>query len=115
MAALEGSVVAHARDRLATGSEAQEEEGNVGTVFEVATTKRLFEAVTAVDAFGAVQVDLPEVGPFERVVPFEANTGRFVDETCTVSIATTHDVSHKRPSRRDEFEVTSDPMIRRLA
>ncbi len=114
VATLERPVKANPGHRFAIRGKAQKEEGHPRAVFEVATPKRLFEAVTAVHAFGAVQVNLPQIGPFERVVTFETNAGRLVDETRPVSVATTHDVSHKRPSRRDEFEVTSDQKIRRL-
>ena len=62
MAALEGTVEAHARDRLAVRVETEEEERNAVAVFEVAPAEASPRSRSCGSALGLVEVDLPQVG-----------------------------------------------------
>ena len=70
---LERPVKADARDRLAVGGKAEEEEGHTVAVLEIAPSQGLFEPVVPVDALGPVQVHLPEVRSLEGMMALEAN------------------------------------------
>jgi hypothetical protein len=59
----------------------------------------LFEAAVAVDTFCTVEIQLPQIGPIKRVMPFKANARRLIDETRTVSISATYGVAHSQSSR----------------
>jgi hypothetical protein len=63
-----------AGDGLSVGRKAQEKEGHATSFFELLASKRPFEATIAVDALRLVQVDLPEVRPFQGVVALKADT-----------------------------------------
>ena len=76
------------------GVEAEEEERHVVALLELAAAQRALEAAAAIDALGLVQVQLPQVGPKQRVVPFEPDPRLALDEARAIGVPTTHDVSH---------------------
>jgi hypothetical protein len=82
-------VETNASNSGAVGVEAQDEQRHAVALFEFEPSLRSLKSPTAEDAFGLVEVDLPQIGPLQRVVTFEANAGFLVYETRAVSIATT--------------------------
>jgi len=94
MTSLKRAVEANTGNGLSIRRKTKEEKRNAVSIFEVAPTKRLFETSASVDPLCAVQVDLPEVWSFHRMMALEANSGLLIDKTGAVSVPVTHDVSH---------------------
>ncbi len=63
----------YSRNSIAIRGETEEEERYAMAILEIATVQRLFETVASIDALGSVEVDLPEVGPLDGMVPFKSN------------------------------------------
>jgi hypothetical protein len=83
-------VKAHPGDRLSFSVEAQEEEWNTVTLLKFKSSKGAFESVAPVLSFGLIQIDLPEVGTFQRVMPLEPDPGFLIYETRAVPITPTY-------------------------
>jgi len=69
--------------------ETEDEQGDAVSFFEFEASQRALKSSTPEDSLGLVEVHLPEIGPFQRVVPLEANSGILVYETRAVPITTT--------------------------
>jgi len=48
----------------------------------------------AVDAFGTIKIDLPEIGTLVGVVTFESHTGRLINEARAIPIPARNCVAH---------------------
>jgi hypothetical protein len=79
-----------AGDGLSVGRKAQEEQRHAMAFFELLAPKRSLEASMTVDALRLVQVDLPQVRPFQGVMTFEADARSLVDETRAVPVPATN-------------------------
>jgi hypothetical protein len=94
MAPLEGTVESHSGNGLTLGIKAQKEEGNAVAFFEVAASKGLFKSATAIDALGAIEVHLPQIRSFKRMVALKTNARGLIDEARSIAIALANCVSH---------------------
>jgi hypothetical protein len=94
MTSFKRTVKSNTADRITTLVKTEEEKWYALTFFEVVTIQSLLEPPIAVDAFGTIKIDLPEIGTLVGVVTFESHTGRLINEARAIPIPARNCVAH---------------------